>query len=86
MALDKITLKASLKTAFESLQGYDGTPGKTQNDALEQLAEAITNAVDVFIKSGTVNTTVATGIPVQVNISSGTGATTGTGTGTGDVS
>lgn len=85
MALNKTQLKETLELLFVILQSYDGSPGKTYGDAISTLADGLSNAVDQFVKSGTVTTTVATGIPVQVNITSGTGTTTGPGTGTGVV-
>lgn len=48
MALDKATLTASLTTVFTSLD-----PNKTP----AQVAQQIADAVDIFVKSGTVNVT-----------------------------
>jgi len=68
MALDKATLSASLKTFFDSM---DEAPSTNQD-----LADAFADAVDVFVKSGTVSTTVSVVDPVSETL---------TGTGTGSV-
>ena len=48
MALDKTILKNSIKSAFQAAIG--------SSTAEEDLAVALSNAFDVFVKSGTVNT------------------------------
>ena len=67
MSLNKTALKASLLAFFNSMD----TAAKTN----DQLAEAFANAVDIFVKSGTVSTTVTVVDPIS-------GTLTGTGTGT----
>ena len=52
MALDKATLKASIKTALNNGIGVD--------DDADAISQAIANAIDIFVKSGTVSTVVAT--------------------------
>ena len=64
MPLDKTTLQSQLQAIFEDLD-----PSKTP----EQVAQEMADAIDVFVKSGTVNTAVTGSCP--------TGAVTGTGTG-----
>ena len=86
MALDVAGLKAKIKAAYESVANYDGTPGKTSDDALEKISTDLSQAIMEFVMSGTVTTTVAAGIAVQVNIGTGTGATSAPGAGTGSVS
>lgn len=86
MPLDTASLKAAIKSAYTSVKEYDGSPGRTTDDAVEVIATALATALTVFVKSGTVTTTVAPGILVQVTPATGTGATTGPGTGTGSVS
>ncbi len=76
--LDKNTLKQEIKQAFKDEQGEE-------NDAdvsLERISEKLANAIDAFVKSGTV--TVASGIAVSTagSASAQTGTTTSTGTGT----
>lgn len=79
MPLDKATLRASIKQAF---QDQIGTPTVAQNAALENIAQKLSDAIDVFVKSGTV--TVPPGVPVATTgtAAAQTGATTGPGTGT----
>ena len=76
MPLNKTALKSSVKAAFIAALG---TPTTEQDTKIDQLAGAITDAVDAFVKTGTV--TVQPGItlatPDTIN-----GVTTGTGTGT----
>ena len=62
MALDKITLKEALKSIFEDLDSGATAEGK---------AEEIANAIDAFVRSGTVTT--------NVTVASVTGVTTGAG-------
>ncbi|MBN2669991.1 MAG: hypothetical protein JXR60_12290 [Bacteroidales bacterium] len=71
MALDKISLKSSIKQAFNDQRSNTNDP----DAALDDLAAKIADAVEVFVKSGTVNTTVET---------TGTAAAQ-TGTGTGNI-
>lgn len=72
MALDKTTLKQTLKSLFEA----------GSNDS-ETMAEAIANAIDIFVKSGTVNVTVngvtspaIIGLPSSIISQPGTGSVT----------
>lgn len=71
MALDKATLQAGIKAAFDKQKNETSD----RDACLAKIAEDIANAIDTYVKSGTVATTV-TG-----TIVSG-GAVTGTGTGT----
>ena len=77
MSLDKAGLAAALKAIFE-----DVSPTTTA----EAKASAIADAIDAFVKTGEVSTTVASGIAVQVDPNTGIGATSATGTGTGSIS
>ena len=76
MPLNKTALKSSVKAAFIAALG---TATTEQDTKIDQLAGAIADAVDAFVKTGTV--TVQPGItlatPDTIN-----GVTTGTGTGT----
>lgn len=79
MALNKATLKASIKTALlDELPAVSGD----QSAALERIATKVSNAIDVYVKSATL--TVPAGIPASVNLGIGgtaNGATTAPGTG-----
>ena len=68
MALDKATLKSSIKAALLAAIGAE--------DAEEAIATAFSNAIDTFIKSGQVDA----GIACAVDPGTHTGATTATGT------
>jgi hypothetical protein len=86
MALDKVSLENSIKSLINTLKTYDGsTSGQTQEDAINKFASDLANAIDTFVKTGAVNTTVGFPIPVQVTPATGTGATTATGSGTGSI-
>lgn len=54
MALDKPTLKSTILTMLQA------GGGKSAAQAQEDFAEELTNAIDVFVRSGTVNTEVTT--------------------------
>ena len=72
MALDKTTLEKSIETAFNNQSDKKVDPA----EARKAIAKDLANAFNVFVKSGTVNTTVST---------TGTAAAQ-TGTGTGSIS
>ena len=80
MALDKTGLKTSLKALY-TFQ-YEGTLTEEQDTQLDSLVDDLANAIDVYVKTGTV--TVASGITVSTTgtAAAQTGATTSTGTGT----
>lgn len=73
MALDKATLIASLTTIFSDLTGKTAA----------QQAQAVADAIDIYVKTGTIATTVAvvsvSGVTTGPGVS-GPGAGTGTGT------
>lgn len=70
MALVKTVLKNDLKAVFDALKNYDGSNGKSQDDAIEKLADELATAIDNYIKSATI-----TSIPV---LTSPSGPVTGT--------
>lgn len=70
MPLDKNTLKIDIKAILSDMENKEV-------DSKEEFAQRLSDAIEVFVKSGTV--TVATGIPVTT--SSGSGSTSGEGTG-----
>ena len=81
MALNKATLAQQLKAIFEGVSpeaGGETDPGKLRLKVANEMADAI----ETFIKSGTV--TVASGITLASTgtATTHTGSTTGTGTGT----
>ena len=82
MSLIPQTLKADIKAAYEEVKKYDGSEGKTGDDAIEYLATKITEAVDKYLKSATV--TVPAGVPVATagSAAAQTGTTTAPGIGT----
>jgi len=69
MALVKDTLKAAIYSAFAEARTKTDNP----EEAMNTLADRIATAVDTFVKSGTVSTTVTGTCPA--------GAVNGTGTG-----
>jgi len=74
MPLDKASLTTALETAF----GANETTGASKT-SIEQMAADVADAVDTFVKSGTVGTV------VTIPVTSAPG-TPSTGTGTGSVS
>lgn len=70
MALDKASLKSALEIAF----GANDVADPTSKSNIQNMAQLVADAVDTFVKSGTVNTT--------DTITTGPGAgSTGTGVG-----
>lgn len=85
MALDKPSLKTALKNAFVANMP---SPTTEQTNAFDALAGAMADAIDTFVKTGSVSSTVALGIPVSTTgtAAAQTGATTATGSATGSIS
>lgn len=73
MALNKMKLKTDIISLMTAMVGYDAQEKKTQTDAIQKFATDLSTAIDAFVKSGEVTTTV-TGTCPQ-------GAVTGTGKG-----
>lgn len=59
MAIDTTTLQADIKTAFQNANAV--TDPNTRDTALDTLCTAIANAVEKWIKTGTVQVTAPTG-------------------------
>ena len=78
MALDKAGLKTALVAAMTDT--ISGSPSTEQTNNIDQLATDMADAIDAFVKTGSVNT--PAGVAVQVNTGTGTGATTAPGVGT----
>lgn len=70
MALVKTVLKNDLKAVFDALKKFDGSDGKSQDEAIEKLANDLASAIDSYIKSATI-----TSVPV---LTSPSGPVTGT--------
>ncbi len=77
MPLNKPILKQTIKQLMESMLNQTD-----QQAALELFSEGLANAIDLFVKSGSV--IVSAGIPVATTGTAvaQTGSTTSTGTGT----
>jgi hypothetical protein len=80
MALDKNGLITALIQVFTNQ--YEGDLSTEQQQGVQDLSNEIADAVDIYVKTGTV--TVAAGIPVATTgtAAAQTGTTTATGTGT----
>lgn len=75
MSLNKTALQSSIKQLLTDMMTREET-------SIDEFAQRLASAIDLFIKSGTV--TIAAGIPVSTagTAATQTGATTATGTGT----
>ena len=76
MPLVKQTLEASILAAFKKSFAETANP----DDVQQQLATDLSDAIDAFVRSGTV--TIPLGVPVVALPPSGAGATTAPGIGT----
>ncbi len=74
MALDVITYKASIKAAFLAAQAETDPDNFVQ--AMDDLAGAIADAGEVFVKSGAVATTVTGTLPAGPVAAVGVGVVT----------
>ena len=81
MPLDKATLTASIKVLFGANEVGLDAPAKAN---IEQMSTDLADAIDVFVKSGTVITNVAVASVSAVTPGPGVSGP-GTGTGTGSV-
>ncbi len=81
MALDKATLKSSIKSALLAAAAEEDPDNF--DAAMDSLAGNISDAVDAFVKSGTVTTTVTTVVIGTLPV--GPVAATGSGAGTGSM-
>lgn len=57
MALNKAGLKASIKNLINALKVYDGSTGQTQDEAIEKFANDLSDYIDTYVKTATVNVT-----------------------------
>lgn len=69
MPLDKTTLTTSIEVAFNKQSDKDVSPA----EARKEIAKDLASAFEVFVKSGTVNTTVATTGTASAQTGTGTG-------------
>lgn len=75
MALDKSGLESDIGTILNDLLAFDGSSGKTQADAIDKFKSDLADAIDTFVKTGTVNVTSVSGVTAGA-------ASSGPGTGT----
>ena len=75
MALVKSVLQQAIVTAF-SKQAAKQDEGSTPEQAINELAADLATAIDTYIKSGTVNTTVIGSSPSGPVTGTGAGAIT----------
>jgi predicted sugar kinase len=68
MALDKDALKLKIKQAFDDESDVEVDPA----EARERIAQAIANAVDDYVKAGTVNVSVS--VDPSTHVGTGTGS------------
>jgi len=57
MALDKTVLKAAIMSSLSALSAWDGTPGKSAQEAINKFADDLSTAIDTYIKTGSVTFT-----------------------------
>lgn len=69
MALDKTTLKESILDLLDELSEREDKP----EDAREDFATGLSDAIETFVKSGTVNVTVHTTGTASAQSGTGTG-------------
>ena len=74
MALDKSTLKTSVKNALIAANNEEDPANFSS--AMDTLAGSISDAIDVFVKSGTVTTTVTGTLPTGPVAAVGAGSVT----------
>lgn len=63
MGLNKGKLQQDIKDLLEQMVSYDGQEGHTQNEAIQKFAGGLSAAVDAFVRTGEVNTTVTGSCP-----------------------
>lgn len=72
MALNKAALKQAIKGLLEDLSTKVDNPEQSRED----FAERLSTAIDTFVKTGTVNVTVATTGTAAAQTGTGTGGIT----------
>lgn len=77
MALNKTKLQSDINTLLNVLLAFDGSTGQTQSDAINKFKSDLSDAIETFVKSGTVAVP-GTGLAAP----SGGGPVTGQATGT----
>lgn len=77
MALDTTTLKSSIKSILQTMI-------TKETNSMDEFAGSLADAIEVFVKSGTVSTDVSTTVATTGTATAQSG--TGTGTGTGSIS
>tara|TARA_R110000796_G_scaffold63139_4_gene145516 strand:- start:1230 stop:1448 length:219 start_codon:yes stop_codon:yes gene_type:complete len=72
MPLNKASLKTAIKNAFDAeKESTDPTI-----DSIDRIASAIADGIDLYVKSGTVTTTVVTAGSATAQTGTGTGTIT----------
>jgi len=56
--MNKTALQSQFKTLFNELRQFDGSNGKTQQDAINSISEEFATIIDNYIKTAIVRTTV----------------------------
>lgn len=77
MALNKTALKSDIDTLLNALLAYDGSSGQTQADAIEKFKTDLADAIDTFVKTGSVAVP-GTGLVAPTGGGPVTGQATGT--------
>ena len=74
MALNKVGLKSDINTLLNALLAFDNSSGQTQADAIEKFKNDLADAIDIYVKTATVNVTSVSGVTTGVGVSGpGTG-------------
>lgn len=76
--LDKATLRSEIKQVFKDEQAEE----QDANASLDRIAAKLANAIEKFVKSGTVTVQAGINVSTTGTAAAQTGSTTGTGTGT----
>ena len=74
MPLNKVGLKSDIDTLLNALLAFDNSSGQTQADAIEKFKNDLADAIDIYVKTATVNVTSVSGVTVGAGVSGpGTG-------------
>jgi hypothetical protein len=80
MALDVATLETTLETVIKDAFKFNDIPDGDEKNAAKQqyqeLAAGLASAIDTFVRSGTVSTTVTTSGTASAQSGTGTGSVT----------
>lgn len=73
MGLNKTKLQTDIENLLTALAGYDGQGTKSQTQAVHKFAVDLSAAIDAFVRSGVVQTTVTGTCPQGAVTGSGKG-------------